>query len=201
MSASVVPADPLAFATRITPCLATFIVFIVVGAWQGPGWANVAYGLWNGGLMSLAMLWVPIADSLSKKIQIKVNKTVHTVFAILRTNLLVIIGRYFSNSAALKGALGMLKQTVVNPGFNAMSFKMFADLGLTTAVVINLVIALCILLCISLAKEKGSDVAEWICSRHWFVQYIILFVCLLLIVFAVYANAGYTPVAYVYENV
>ena len=192
---------PSAFAKRIAPCLATFIVFLAVGAWQGPGWANIAYGLWNGGLMSLAMLWVPVSDKLSKRFNFKINKKLMTVLAILRTNLLVIIGRYFSNSASLRGALGMLKVTALSPRFSDMSFALFEQLGLTPSVVIKLAIALCILFCISLAKEKGKDVVAWFCNRHALIQYALLLAGLFIIVFAVYANTDYTPIAYVYENV
>ena len=41
------------------PCGATVIVFLAVGIWQGPGLSNVAYGLWNGCLMSAAMFFAP----------------------------------------------------------------------------------------------------------------------------------------------
>lgn len=54
---------------------------------------------------------------------------------------------------------------------------------------------------VSFAAERGTDVARWLCERKWLVQFLILFAALLTVVLFVYGNAGYTPIAYVYENV
>lgn len=55
---------PLDAAKCIVPSLCTFLVFLAVGVWQGPGMANIAYGLWNGFWMSLAMFRAPIRKHL-----------------------------------------------------------------------------------------------------------------------------------------
>ncbi len=191
----------VSFAKRLTPCIATFIVFVVVGIWQGPGWANIAYGLWNGFWMSLALIWVPVSNKIYSKIPIKQKGKIMTVIGILRTNFLVIIGRYFSNSASLGAAVGMLKQTFLFPQFDKFNLQIFENLGFTPAAAIKIVVALIAIFCISLAKEKKVDVVEWFCNRKWFVQFLVIFICLFIIVFTVYANKNYTPIAYVYENV
>ena len=186
---------------RITPCVCTFVVFLAVGIWQGPGWANIAYGLWNGIWMSLGLLWVPFAAKHKDKLP--KNKVFLTVWGILRTNFLVIIGRYFSHAhgASLGNALGMLSHTVTSPGFSALNGSMFAELGLSAGTVLQVTLALAVLFCISLAKEKGVDLRKWFCSRRWYIQFLLLFAGLMLIVVGVYGNDSYTPIAYVYENI
>ena len=192
---------PAELAKRATPCVVTFIVFLAVGVWQGPGLANLAYGMWNGFWMSLGLLWVPTAARLRERHSLLRRQGLMTVFGILRTNLLVIIGRYFSRAASLMGALRMLKHTFVRPGFSAVSAQTFASLGLTKGLVLQVVLASAVLFGVSLAQERGVRVDRWLCTRKWYVQFAVLFFALLLVVFCVYANTDYVPIAYVYENV
>ncbi len=83
----------------LVPSVATVVVFLAVGVWQGPGLQNIAYGLWNGLLMSAAMLCAP----LFKKREGRAMQ----VFRILRTCFLVTIGRFFSRAESLSAAWGM----------------------------------------------------------------------------------------------
>ncbi len=191
---------PPAYAKRITPCICTFAVFLAVGIWQGPGWANIAYGIWNGFFMSLALLWAPFSQGFKDKLP--KNKAFLTVWGIVRTNFLVIIGRYFSHAAdgSLRSALAMLKHTVVSPDLGALTPALFTELGLGISVLLRLLPALAILFCISLAKEKGINLTERFCAKPWYIQFPLLLAALLLIVLGVYGNDAYTPIAYVYET-
>lgn len=192
---------PSEIAKRVVPCFATFVVFLAVGMWQGPGMANIAYGLWNGFWMSLAILWAPLGNKLDGHFSYRKNKRLMTVTGILRTNLLVIIGRYFSNAASLRSALGMLKHTLQAPGFSQLRPALIADLGFSPMLILQLCVAVSVLFVISVAKEKEINVVQWIFKQKWYVQFLILFIGLLLVTFCVYGNSNYTPIAYVYENV
>lgn len=192
---------PNEIAKRLVPCIATFVVFLAVGVWQGPGLANVAYGLWNGFWMSVGVLWVPMGAKLDQRFSYRSHKAFMTVFGCLRTNLLVIIGRYFSNAATLTMALRMLRHTVAAPGFTMLNLQLFANLGFSSQMLCTLVIALAAVLAVSIAKERQVDVTDWICNQKWYIQFAIVFLSLLTIVFCVYANTDYVPIAYVYENV
>ena len=118
---------PLDAAKCIVPSLCTFLVFLAVGVWQGPGMANIAYGLWNGFWMSLAMFRAPIRKHL--RLSPEDPKKGALVWGVVRTNLLVIIGRYFSNASSLRSALGMLKQTVLHFGVTRVHAALFTELG------------------------------------------------------------------------
>ena len=95
----------------------------------------------------------------------------------------------------------MLKRTFMHPEFSQVSGDTFISLGITPTVAVTVLLSLACLFCISLAQEKGIDVIAWLCERKWYVQFTILFICLLIIIIGVYGNSGYTPIAYVYENV
>lgn len=192
---------PLDVAKCIVPSLSTFLVFLAVGVWQGPGFANIAYGLWNGFWMSLAMFRAPIVKHLPSKRSADGRKKPSVLWGILRTNLLVIIGRYFSNAASLRSALGMLKQTVLHFGVTRVNAAVVTELGFSLPLLLKVVPMLGVVFAVSLASERGTDVARWLCERKRLVQFLILFAALLAVVLFVYGNAGYTPIAYVYENV
>lgn len=192
---------PQDIAKRAAPCLATFIVFLAVGVWQGPGWANVAYGLWNGFWMSLGMMWVPYGTKLKKRFPVMSCAALMTALGVIRTNVLVIFGRYFSNADSLRQALGMIGRTFTAFGSGGFSAGLFAQLGLTPLSVCETALALLGIFAVGLAKEKGVSVSGWICGRKWYLQFIILFFGIALVVWFLFANSGYVPIAYVYENV
>ena len=85
--------------------------------------------------------------------------------------------------------------------WSAVSAQTFASLGLTKGLVLQVVLASAVLFGVSLAQERGVRVDRWLCTRKWYVQFAVLFFALLLVVFCVYANTDYVPIAYVYENV
>ena len=39
--------------------LATFLVYFVIGIWHGANWRYVAFGFWNGGIITLSLLLAP----------------------------------------------------------------------------------------------------------------------------------------------
>ena len=164
---------PLDAAKCIVPSLCTFLVFLAVGVWQGPGMANIAYGLWNGFWMSLAMFRAPIRKHL--RLSPEDPKKGALVWGVVRTNLLVIIGRYFSNASSLRSALGMLKQTVLHFGVTRVHAALFTELGFSLSVLWKVVPMLGVVFAVSFAAERGTDVARWLCERKWLVQFLILF--------------------------
>lgn len=181
---------------RIVPCIATLVVFLAVGVWQGPGLSNIAYGLWNGGLMSLAMLCEPLFTSAREKLRLDGKRTFH-MFQILRTCFLVVIGRYFSRAGSLMQALGMLRRTVTDftLGDGLLSF------GLTASDLVRLGAAAAVLLTVSVLLERGVDIRGALDRKNWFVQFAPLFVSLVLLVAFVYLNGDYVAIEYVYENI
>ena len=57
------------------------------------------------------------------------------------------------------------------------------------------------LLAVELALEKGVPLRERLDRRPWGVQFLVLFIAVLLLVAFVYLNTDYTAIMYVYENV
>ena len=192
---------PPDIAKRVSPCIATFIVFLAVGIWQWPGWMNIAYGLWNGTLLSLAILWTPYGARLNRRTGYKNHRKALLALGMIRTNLIVIIGRYFSHASSLQNAFGMLKRTFSRAFFGGMSTELFVRLGVTGGGVAAVLTAWAVVALVGTAKERGVDAAGWLSERKGYAQFAVLFIGMALAVYFVYGNGDYIPIAYVYENI
>lgn len=183
----------------LAPSLATLVVFLAVGVWQGPGLHNIAYGLWNGGLMSLAMLCAPGLRKGRERLGISGEEGWFKAFQCLRTCLLVVIGRYFSRGNGLMSALRMLKHTLVR--FGAPSLGVFTSFGLTGLDWLKLGAGGAVLLAVSVLQERGVPIRKTLEKKHWAVQFAVVFAGVLLLVAFVYLNSDYVNIQYVYENI
>ena len=182
------------------PCGATVIVFLAVGIWQGPGLSNVAYGLWNGCLMSAAMFFAPQLRRINSALHLDTESRGMHAFRVVRTCFLVAAGRYFSGAASLTAALGMIKQTVTAFTWN-LSPAEFLSFGLAPRDYLVAAAASFVLFFVSLQQERGIRLREKLAEKPWFVQFVPVFLSLSLLTVCVWLNSDYTAISYVYENV
>ncbi len=180
---------PVAFATVAT--------FLAVGVWQGPGWSNVAYGLWNGGLMSASLLLAPLRKRLfgAKKIG-----GVHRVFGIVQTMFVVIIGRYFSRSPSLAQSLDMLKRTAAQSTTGQLFDGTLAGLGLTPTAAAACVPLCVVWLLVSLMRENGISPAVYLAKKPALIQFAVLFVSLSTLIVFMYMDAAYVASDFIYQG-
>lgn len=178
----------------LVPCISTVVVFLLVGIWQGPGLQNIAYGLWNGLLMSGAMLCAPLFEKW------KHNGRLMHVFRILRTCFLVTIGRFFSRADSLASAWGMLRHSFTHCLWN-LSPGAFLSFGLDLRGYLTVFLAGLILFFVSYRQEKGVHIRQSLAQKKPVVQFFVLLAAVLIVMAAVYLNGDYTAIAYVYESV
>lgn len=95
----------------------------------------------------------------------------------------------------------MFKRTLTFAPMTESGKSALDALNVDAFTVIRIIAACAVLFLISLALEKGVDLAGAFFRKKWYVQFAVLTVCLVLIVICIYANSDYTPIAYVYENV
>ncbi len=183
------------------PCISTFIVFLAVGIWQGPGWSNIAYGLWNGALMSLALALQKPLMTLCEKTGFDDKKPLVRLIQTLRTLLLVIIGRYFSGSSSLIASLKMLWRTVKCFAQGGLGANTLFSFGLTLSDWISVIVGGAILFAVSLMQERGKSPMAFLDKKPRWVQAAVVFVAVFALVFRVYLNRDFTSIAFVYENI
>lgn len=184
----------------ISPCISTTVVFLLVGIWQGPGFSNIAYGLYNGLLMSAALACSGLFVRVNQALHIrKESKTAH-VLRIVRTNLIIVFGRYFSRAVSFRAAVVMLRQTVTRFTWN-LSLPALFSFGLDKWDYLIVLLACLVLLFVSLLQERGVSVRQAFYRKPAAFQFFVLFAAVLLLVAFVYMNDSYTAIAYVYESV
>ena len=150
--------------------------------------------------MSGAMLFASSFHTLREKLGLREDSRGLQAFRILRTCLLVIIGRYFSRSATLGAALGMLGHTV-GAFFRNFTPGELVSFGLGPWDYAVAALGCAILFYVSFLQEKGVAVRQALSRRPAAVQFAVVFAGVLLLIGCVYLNSDYTAIAYVYENV
>ena len=151
------------YAGKTVPmCLANLLVFFIVGIWHGAEWHFIFYGLYNGLLIVLGIVFKPIFEKLIVILRIDIKKSWYKVFRILRTFLLVNIGWVFDEVTDLKMSFSMLKQLFsfnTNSLIKNWKFDTFSELTIYT------VLFFCMIwLVISILKERNIDVRKKIAS-------------------------------------
>lgn len=176
---------------------ATIATFLAVGVWQGPGWSNVAYGLWNGGLMSASLLLKPLRKKL-----FGAEKTggLHSALGVARTIFIVIVGRYFSRSPSLGQALDMLRSTVTQGPRGQLFDGTLAGLGLTSTVAAACVPLCVVWLLVSLMRENGISPAAYLGRKPALIQFGILFVSLAVLIIFTYMDTTYVASNFIYQG-
>lgn len=158
-------------------CVANVIVFIFVGLWHGAEWHYIAWGLYNGIIVALSDLFHPVFDKLNTRLGLEPTGTPRRVIAIIRTFIVVNIGRYFdciTDVGASFASLGNLALYF----YPAMGLRTYLDaLGVTNSRTFGMprstLVALIMLFIIDLSEEHGTDVRDWLLSKRFAVRLLI----------------------------
>ena len=159
-------------------CVANVIVFTIVGIWHGIEAHYVAWGLFNGLIIAFADLLKPVFDKAARLLRINREAALFHAFAIVRTFVVVNIGRYFDCIPDLGVAVSALGRT-----FGSFDAGAFGTALSTTGIsypafcgVPPLVLVVCLfVLVVSVLYERGTDVREAIMG-WWLVPRLALYV-------------------------
>lgn len=179
----------------IPVCFANIIVFLVVGLWHGAQWHYIFWGLYNGIIVSLGDLFSPIFAKCICHFKININSWAFKIFQMLRTFIIVCIGRYFDRIEDISDCLLCFRNTITNfkiEEFSGTVTELFASIN-TKAYYVAL-FALVIVFINSVLEEKEINVFKKIISSpiilRWGIYYCIIFLILLSFTFTFAANAG-----------
>lgn len=75
--------------------LASFAVFMLVGAWHGSNWRYLGFGFWYGGIMMISSLLDPVFQTITAKLKINVQSFAFRLFQMGRTFVIVLLGYIF----------------------------------------------------------------------------------------------------------
>ncbi len=180
--------------------LATFIIYFVIGIWHGSSFKYIAFGFWNGFIITASLLLEPFYINLKKKLKIKADSRIFYVFSIVRTWVIIAAGRYITRAGRFTAALAMMKKTVTDFSVSSLSLNLFTSFGLTLTDYL-IIIAGCLYIFISeLMEEKGKDLSCRLSEKPAYAQFAAILITLFIIVFFGIYRGDYISSEFIYKQ-
>lgn len=160
--------------------LASFVVFLLVGAWHGANWKYLGFGLWNGGIIMLSSLLAPAYATVEEKLHIHVKSAAFRLFQILRTFLLVLGGYIFDVAPNLTQSLKTFVRMFTDFSVSVAA-QHFKDFGLDMRVVKILFLGTLLVLAVDIYHEKFgyNTLRKLLDTKPFWIRYILILGCLL----------------------
>ncbi|MCI8331592.1 MAG: MBOAT family protein [Clostridiales bacterium] len=189
------------YVAKVLPtCLASFIVFVLIGLWHGASWKYVVYGLYQAVFVSTATLFEPLYAKGRALLRIDQTRFSYRCFQTMRTIFIVTIGRYLSRAVSLTSAIDMLKATLSKWNPWVLFDDSFYTLGLEAKEFRLMLVFIVLLFAVDILQEKGVKLRESLAKQgvffRWFVYLAALF---MLIVFGMYGE-GITSANFIYQG-
>ena len=188
------------FGPLVAGSIALFCVWFSNGLWHGAAWSYIFFGMYHFALILMGNLTAPAAKWFHQKCKITPENKPFQLFQILRTCILVVIGELFFRAEGLKVGLSMFARMVTDFRFSTVNADLLKTLGTDPKDFLIVGVTVAILFAVSLAKERGVEVRQWISRKplvlRWAIWYGLIFYIL---VFGAY-GVGYIPVDPMYAN-
>jgi len=180
--------------------LATFIIYFVIGIWHGSSFKYIAYGFWNGAIITSSLLLEPFYAKLKSKLKIKGNEKWFTVFSVIRTWVIVIIGRYITRAGRFTASLFMLKKTVTEFSLASVNSGILLSFGLTVTDFLVVIIGALYIFVSELFEEKGESISSRLSKKSQAVQALALIIAVAVIVFFGIYRGDYISSEFIYKQ-
>lgn len=177
-----------------------FIIFFLIGIWHGAEWKYMAFGLYNGTLIVLGILFEQPLKKLAQKLGIRTDCFSWRVFQVLRTLALVALGKIITRAAGVSASLYMIKSMVLQWNMKPLLSGGLLQLGLDQADLWVLFLSCLVLLSVSLMQEKGIAIRETLAKQNLLFRWVIyLGAIFALILFGAY-GLNYDAADFIYRG-
>lgn len=163
----------------IPTSLATFLVYFIIGIWHGANFRYIVFGLWNGTLITGALLLAGPFLKLRTTLRISDDSKCLHGFRMARTMLLVFIGRYITRAPRLLVALQMLYKTAFSPCLYQLGDGTILRLGLQTSDLVVIGVGVAVVLVVEFFQERGVQIRKYLEKKNAFVQWLCILLPLL----------------------
>ncbi|MDO4745718.1 MAG: MBOAT family O-acyltransferase [Bacillota bacterium] len=184
--------------------IAQYATFITIGLWHGAEFKYVAYGLYNGTVIILALLLEPYFKKAIEKLHINEKAKSWKVFQMVRTFFIVVFGRMFAKATSFGAALYMYG-AILRPDMGGGFSETIMTLGLTNIDFAIILFGCIVCFVVSVIQERAGDndcttvrkkLAETALPIRWAIL-LLAFACVL--VLGVY-GPGYDAAAFIYRG-
>ena len=184
------------FATSI----ATFVIYFVIGIWHGANFRYIAFGFYNGTLITAGLLLEPFFVKVRERLPVRWDGKGWHFVQMARTALIVFAGRYITRAPRLLAALYMLKETVVSFHPGRLLDGTLLTLGVTGFDYAVVVLGMAVVLGVEWYQERGGHARQWLERQNAFVQWLGIMVPLLAIILLGAVGQNYVGAEFIYAQ-
>jgi len=167
----------------IPTSICTFTVYFAIGIWHGASFRFIAFGLWNGIIITSSLLLAGVYTAVKKRLRINNNACWWWVFSILRTSFIVFLGRYMTRAPRFAYGVRMLWRTFTDFNPAALFDGTLLGFGLNGFDMLVILFAALAVIGLEYYQERGGRVRQALEKRGFFVQWAAIVVPLAAIVF------------------
>ena len=180
--------------------MATFVVYFVIGIWHGANFRYIAFGFYNGILITAGLLLEPTFVKIRGRLPIRWDGKGWHLVQMVRTSLIVFVGRYMTRAPRLLSALYMMKATVLDFQPSALFNGTLLQLGITAFDYWVVALGMAVILGVEWYQEKGGHARLWLEKRSGFVQFLALMIPLLVIILLGAVGQNYVGAEFIYAQ-
>ena len=136
----------------------------------------------GAGGMTLALLLAGRFRAVKTRLGVG-EQSWYRAFELLRTMLIVFVGRYLTRAAGLQAALAALRKTVRHPCLYQLADGTFSRLGLAGRDFAVLGVGTALLLLVEWRQEKGVEIRKTLDKQNPFLQWLAILAPLLVLLF------------------
>jgi len=184
----------------VATSLATFIVYLIIGIWHGANFRYIAFGFWNGGVITFSLLMEGKYHAAKEKLNIDDKALPWRLWQMARTCVIVFLGRYITRAPRLLTAVWMITQLWRNPCWGDLTSGTLLTLGLGARDIAVVFVSMLVVLLVELYQEKGGQVRKSLEQRHWAVQWAAMVLPLLVILLLGVMGGDYVPAGFIYQQ-
>lgn len=175
--------------------LANFLVFILVGIWHGTGWNYVVYGLYQAFFTSMAIFCKPVYNKMKEICRINEEAFSWKLFTVVRTFVILIIGRMFIKTGELSQAFTLIKRlfTKFNPYalFDGSMLQYLDNQREAYLIILGVII----MFFVDIMHDRGFRFRKWIAQKDIIFRYAFyVFAFFVIIILGIYGDN--TPYIY-----
>lgn len=184
----------------IPTSLATFIIYFIIGIWHGANFRFVAYGFWNGAIITASLLLAGVYGSWKSKLNINDESAAWHIWQIVRTWIIVFIGRYITRAPRLLSAGAMLIYTFAEFRIGSLWSADLFSVGMSLLDYCVVIGGVLVILIIEFYQEKGGKVRQTLAQKSGWVQAAALFSLMLVVFLLGIMRGSYIESSFIYQQ-
>ncbi len=184
----------------LVPSFASFISFFIVGIWHGADVKYLVYGFYMAVFVSANTLLENFYINIRNSLGLNPDTKGYKVFQIVRTTVLVLIGRFFSRGNSLVDALRMIRNMLSALNLNVFTDGTLLNFGLDSKDWSVLVIGIALMLYVDYKNEHGIKIREKLAGLCLPLRWAVYYTAILAVIIIGIYGVGYDASSFIYQN-